>query len=433
MAAILMLLGTPSATMAGNRGPTETVVLLPEGITNPKVLRELFEHHLKTARPGTRVHVVHGGRFVASYWVPNGAPQTRHRSRHVARPWAKVVRLLSSPIEGSDQVNLPDLGKRVRSLLETKLPCRVSIYGSPLYLDPRKQAYNHEGKFVTADGAIDLEPSPWRTKVKLPADTLVTWITPDANYGYDTVHRQYVDRFNRLFVQEIDGTLTRISDKPEQLFHHFAPEKIEHIVKLVDGNTTRVQRSEDTVVEGGDPTGPFAMGQGLMTVAGREATNTANDREAMVAEAMRNANRVMVIITWKSEDPNCDLDMWLTSNGLEGELNHANPDLPWAELTRDVQHTEHASGEADIEKHEGVLVKHGRIEDLTLWINVYRTRSPATVTITRIWNRNKQSRTVEIKTEAGDGGRYQRYRVGSTAWKRVNLLRFSASNLPGDL
>lgn len=433
--ALVMLIAVTTSlpANASDRGPTETVWLISESIPKPLELVEAIKQHLNTATPGSRVHVVHGGHSLASFWVPNGTSKTRYRSRYVAPAWAKILQLLESPTEGSDQINLPNLATAIKARRDTKLPLRVSIYGSPLYLDPNKQAYNHEGKFVTADEAIDVPPSPWRTKVKLADGTRVTWITPNALFGYDSVHRQWVSRFNALFIQELGGQLIRTSDKPELLFNHFSPEPIEPIDRIASSSKTRIQRSEDSLIEGGDPTSPFLLDQELMEAAGREATDTADRREAMIAEALQNTNRVMVIITWESDDPNCDLDMWLTSNGLEGEINHANAKLPWAELTRDVQHTEHASGEADVEKHEGVLVKHGRIEDLTLWVNVYRTRAPARVTITRIWNRERKSRTVEIKTQAGDGGRFQRFRVGSTAWKRVNLFRFSAADEPGSL
>lgn len=435
LAALVLLTGgnLESSAIASGPRPTETVLLISESIPEPGDLLAAITHHLNTATPGSRVHVVHGGHSLASFWVPNGTSQTRYRSRYVASAWAKIQQLLKRPTEGSDQINLPNLATAINSRRDTKLPLRVSIYGSPLYLDPNKQAYNHEGKFVTADNAIDVPPSPWRTKVKLPGDTLVTWITPNALFGYDSVHRQWVNRFNALFIQELGGQLIRTSDKPELLFNHFSPEPIEQVDRIASASNTRIQRSEDSIIPGGDPTSPFILDQELMGVTGREATDTADRRQAMIAEALRDANRVMVIINWESDDPHCDLDMWLTSNGLEGEVNHANPKLPWAELTRDIQHTEHASGKADVEKHEGVLIKHGRIEDLTLWINVYRTQAPARVTITRIWNRERKSRTVEIKTVAGDGGRYQRFRVGSTAWKRVNLVRFSTSNLPGDI
>lgn len=430
---IATVLAAPLPTEASGPMPTETIVFLPQSITEPAAVLAAIEHHLNTARPGSRVHIVHGGKTVASFWVPNGTSKTRFRSRHVKPAWSKIVRLLTSPTDGSDQVDLPGLATAIKSRHETKLPLRVAIYGSPLYLDPNKQAYSHEGKFVTADGAIDVEPSPFRTDVKLPEGTRVTWVTPDALFGYDTVHRDAVIRFNTLFIQELGGELVRTTDKVELLFNHFPPEPIARIARRTDDGTTRVQRSEDSRIANAEPTAPFMLGEQRMRIAEREATQTASDREAMVAEAMTTPDRIMLIITWESEDPHCDLDMWLTSNGLEGEVYHANPKLPWAELTRDVQHTRHASGAPDVEKHEGVLVKHGRIEDLTLWINVYRTRSPAKVKITRIWNRERKSRTVEIKTASGDGGRFQRFRVGSTAWKRVNLLSFSAADTPGSM
>lgn len=432
--AVLMSTAVLNQAKVAGQGPTETMLLLSQHIASPDEVIASVTNHLNTSQPGSRVHVIHGGHSVASFWVPSGTSRTRFRSRHVKPALAKIVRLLSSPTpEGSDQIDLPGLVTAIKGRRETKLPLRVSIYASPLYLDPNKQAYSHEGKYVTADGAIDVEPSPFRTDLKLPEETLVTWITPNALFGYDAVHRDAVIRFNSLYIQEISGTLVRTSDKLELLFNHRMTEPVARVARSTDDGTTRVQRSEDSRIENDNPTSPFLLDQKRMIVAGRENADPANKREAMVAEAMTNPNRVMVVITWQSEDPNCDLDLWLTSSGLEGELNHANPKLPWGELTRDVQHTEHASGVADIQKHEGVLVKHGRVQDLTLWINVYQTRSPATVTITRIWNQDRRSRTVVVKSETGDGARYQRFRSGSTAWKRINLFRFSAADVPGSL
>ena len=430
---LLVLSVCSSNATATARGPTETVLLISQSIPKPELLLSAIEQHLNTARPGSRVHVVHGGRTVASFWVPNGTGKTRFRSRHVQPAWAKIVRLLSRSTEGSNQIDLPGLATAIKGRHDTRLPLRVAIYGSPLYLDPQKQAYSHQGKFVTADGAIDVEPSPFRTDQKLPAGTRVTWITPDALFGYDSVHRDAVIRFNTLFIQELGGELIRTSDKLELLFNHFSPQPTGRIVRRTDDGNTRVQRSEDSRVENADPTAPATLDQKVMNIASRESADSSDAREAMVAKAMASSNRIAIIITWESEDPNCDLDMWLTSNGLEGEVYHANPQLPWAELTRDVQQTRHAAGEPNVEKHEGVLVKHGRLEDLTLWINVFRTRSPATVKITRIWNRERKSRTVQIKTASGDGGQYYNWRSGSAAWKRVNLLRFSAADDPGSL
>ncbi|GAB5517171.1 hypothetical protein [Rhodopirellula baltica] len=432
---LLMLILVPfaAATSASGQGPTESILFLCEGIENPAPIRSALVDKLATAVPGSRVHVVHNAKSVGSFWVPAMPPKVRHKSKHVKHGWAKIMKLLAKPIEGSEQVNLPGLPAKAVSVRDTNLPLRVGIYGAAAYLNPRKAGHNHAGYFVTADGAIDAELSPWRTDKQLPTETLVTWVTPTATWGIDSVHAQEIERFNRLFLQENNATLIRITDKPSLLFNHYSAEPIEHIAKVLDGNTTRRQVTGDTAVENGDPTSPYTVDQKLLQVSGRENTETKEDREALVAKAMNDRNSTMLILTWESKDPMCDLDLWVSSQGLQGELNHANPKLPWGRLTRDVQNTEHANGDPDVTKHEAVFVSHGRLDELTAWVNVYRTSASAKLKITRIWNRKQKSRTVEIKSPSGDGGRYQRSRVSSTAWKRINLLNFSAGDVPGAL
>ena len=408
--ALVVMLGTGCSTNSphsnSSTGQSEWFLFVADGLPEPvlqSAARQFQELLSGRAQPGDVIHLISTPSHspVASLVVPDGNHNARLRDPSVkaaARKLKSLFTVSSNP--GSGQIQLPSVAATVRSLRRTEFPCRVVLIGTPIYDEPRQQGWSMTGGMVPTDGALNAEHSPFNNDTKFPNGTQIAWLSSTTDWGDDPAHRDAVTRFNRLYLQTQNGQLTRMTADAETAFHFgttqfpgsVTPLREEPGVKFVAVQSDReadptTERKVTVEVDPPQPEPPTPV----------QPTPPASERaevETVLADAEANRNVIGLAINWESQDPRCDLDLYVTSRGESEELHFQQKQTRFGQLFRDVTSSGTISGDgSNYQNWEWARINHNRWQDLTVWVNVYRSQKPATVRFIRVLNGRREERT----------------------------------------
>ncbi len=413
-------------------GPTKAIVVIisPDAdVSRTRQVKQAFFDAVEYAEAHTRWHVIWGPdhRHIASFDIPSATGPSRFRQLRKVLPRLHAA-FDQVDREADGQVDLPDLAAAVNKQLTSETSCQVAIYGSPRYLNDDQDAFQHNLVYVTKDGSVGHELSPFQTTEKLPKDCLVVWVTPQVNYGYDANHEAAIRHFNGYYIQELGGRLLRTTDDLSLMFDFHAPPNAELLTKK-DDSPGKFAATGRRVVSGDETVQTIEFSQEDFAVPGDGVDNSP---EMVLTAAEEDKGTIALAINWSSADPACDIDMWLASNGLAEELSFKNQEAGWGRHFRDVQTAATAPADTkDYRNWEWIQVDHARLHDLVLYLNVYRTTAPARVTIVRVWNGERKVRVIDLSIAQGDGGASRNNRRASGAWCHVALHSIRESDEPG--
>lgn len=187
---------------------------------------------------GDRISVMRGPDLspVASVVIPEGSRGRRQRDQHVKSGMADLFRFLHPDKSTSDvsaQVNLPMIASAIAASRQTDYRCRVIIVGDPVHIDAQS-GWNCDGGYTPNDASMDDPQSPWGNSTRFPSDTQINWLTPTMTWGEGPAHQESLLRYLRLYVQERDGKLCRMTPDPATAFLLFNPQFTDTIVKRDD-------------------------------------------------------------------------------------------------------------------------------------------------------------------------------------------------------
>lgn len=384
-----------------------------------QLLKKAVFKAIEEDAPGTRWHLFFAAdhEHVASFTIPDS--QGQRRFRDLRTELLKIHAAFDRVDPDADgQVNLPALAGSVRKQLTTETECNIAIYGAPRYLNPDQNAFEHDLVFVTKDGSVGHELSPFQTDIGLPQNCRVVWVTPQTQYGYDEKHMAAIRHFNGFYIQELGGTLLRTTEDLSLLFDFHVAKTMERLVARHDtpGKFPATSKTEWSGA-GGIETVEFTDDDLQAPGERLEASP-----ESVLSGAEEDKGTIAIAINWSSADPTCDIDLWLASNGLPGELSFANQTTNWGTHFRDVLSSSSSEINAeDFQNWEWIRVDHARLHDLVLYLNVYRTSAPVRVTVVRVWNGERKVRVVDLNVTKGDSGANRDNRRASNAWHRISL------------
>ena len=379
-----------------------------------------------TALPGDMVHVIAAPshRPVASFTVPSGSRNARLRDSSIRSDLAKVKTLFESSSESwGDQLQLPALASTVRSLRDTDFTPRVILVGNPIYQDSKQSGWSMSGGIVPSDGALASSATPFYSAGSEFSDgTTISWLVPVADWGVDQPHRNAVTRFWRLFIQQRGATLTRLTVDSSTAFSGGRMQFEGQLEARNDGVRVLQISGEATRDDAPPVKRKVDVDVAPVTIIPPPQQTPRSMAEQAIAEAERTKDHIVLAINWTSEHPACDIDMWVRSAGASDELYYGNRQTSFGTLYRDVRSSGSISGDGDdYENWECVRIEHNRAEDLTLWLNVFSTRGPATVRVIGVWNGRRRERTVHLPVSQGDGAVGSNDRESSVYWRRIGL------------
>ena len=123
-----------------------------------------------TANPGDWIHIVSlpDHLTVGSFIVPEGSPRTRLRDQGVREFMPKIVAAFQPSGETGARIDLPALASTVGSIRRSSLPCRIVLFGSPIYQNPTKVGWHFNDGGGALDDSIGDPGSPFGTAFQLP-------------------------------------------------------------------------------------------------------------------------------------------------------------------------------------------------------------------------------------------------------------------------
>ena len=386
-----------------NSGPPQ------DAKTRREVGQRLQVHIGTTCAEGDVVHflLTPGQEPLATMTVPAGNRNRRLRSQELGDGLRKLIPYLNAETAtGSQQVNLPAVPATLRSLRRTQFPARVIIVGTPLYDDPRQGDWSMADGKVPTDAALEAPECPFNMGVvDFPEDTIVEWFTPTSKFGVDHVHEEAITRFYRLFFQKHKAELTHLTANIALALDGQASQFPDILLPQPSSELMRTARLETSERQP------------------RQTNKPVLEEAEQVLEAAEEANDEMAFaIHWFSTDPRCDIDIRVRSAGCGEVLYFGNKETPFGKLFRDVLSSGSIDDDsADYQKWEWVRIDHGRLEDLTIWLNAYSTTKPAQVRIIGVSKGKRFERNIQINGP-GDGG-LSADRESSDAWHKMTLRR----------
>ncbi len=387
-----------------------------------------------TAKPGDWIHIVSlpDHLTVGSFVVPEGSARTRLRDQGVREFMPKLVAAFQPSGETGARIDLPALASTVGSIRRSDLPCRVVLFGSPIYQDPTKVGWHFNDGGAALDESIGDSDSPFGTTYQLPEGCKVVIATPGPRWGEDKPHKDAVTHFWRLYIQSLgtDCDLVRLTNAPQTAFVFDPPqftgkEEVKHTgfgMKRFAFAAVRTKYDDDGT---------------SVPIDGRaEDGAVGKSMDAVIREGQADASKTIVIAKWESipaaADPNIDLDLWATVTGgsATGEISFKNPVIEGVgRLYRDVRRTGSTNPDGTpLETWEGLELEATNLDSIKLWINVYSAQAPSKVRLIRIHKGIKTERVVTINCNFGDGGQNQHHRARSAAWVQISMDKFVNSD-----
>jgi hypothetical protein len=426
---------------------TETIFIVTDGMPSEEAaeVAQHFQHQFaESAEPGDVITVVAAPSHthVATFVVPEGSRNTRLRNKSVRQQLPAINKLFKmKDASRGGQVQLPSIGSSIRSLRRTKFPIRVVVVGNPFYLDPRQEAWSMKYPFVPTDAAIGDPNSPFTLAAKLPAGTLVHWFETRPSADIDPAHLEAARRFNRLYIQELGGSLTSVSPDAALAFDFSAATVAETIVREPGIAGRRRSTIESTLPEEQADAPKFIVPLDKGSVASSNslpqppkasdkapssnvpALPPAEAAKKVLDAAMIDKSSTALAMSWSSDggETNCDLDFYIRAKGYEEEIYFGNKKTTFGELYFDIQSSGSLGGEnADFSTWEWASVNRPK-EELTVFINTFRATKPMTVRFICVANGVRKEQTFKISPPSIWEGWLHRDRTQSTKWKKVTL------------
>ncbi len=388
---------------------------------------------IATANAGEVIHVIatpiHDP--VSSFTVPAGSHQRRIRQPDIRSHLERIGRFLREPRAeaqrsiGRYQIDPLAIARTIQSLKRTPAPARIILVGNPIYDDQKQAGWSMTNAVVPSDASLGSEFCPFSSSADFPPGTDIRWLTSSPDWGQNENHRAAVTRFYQLYFQKHHGRLSRMTNDSAAAFASVDggdllatptadPDESPFVgmVSVLQNSTqARAQRQSSQI--------PVAQSPTLITSA------SSAEVEQMIQQAQANTDKIFLAINWVTVGQGgeqCDIDLWIGSRGSTEELNYRHLETPFGRLYRDIRAAGTIEGNADeFLSWECAEISHNRLEDLTVWLDVYWTNQPVRVRVVVVWNGQIQELFTDLNASRGDEASHHLNRTASDAWTRLNL------------
>ena len=396
----------------------------------------VYERLVREANPGDVFHFVSCGDVhapVATVRIPPGVRQVREHQRSMKRELASPSAWFhASPTASSLQLNIPEVPSTVQSLRATDYPCSVVLVGDPCYESRYHDGWSFRGHFVPTDDCAVISKSsksPFNSGVvNLPEGTVVTLLTPNAEFGVDHIFRQAVSDFWTLFFQERGGKLLRITASPGSALNLDPSSAPSSVVANLTGKQRMVQasvRTVGTVV----PAGIKAFSKPGKY---KRAESTSESLKKMFAEAVADKEHTSFFLRWTADDDErtlVDVDISVVDRSTGEEAFYDVPYTSHATMGTDMRHGEGTPRSGRFgDNYESVVVFNDGDNDY--WLNFFNGYGKVDVEVIQVRHGLVTWKVFEYENVAGDGRKNGYRRTNHPAWHRLPLPLADASTGP---
>lgn len=450
-----------SAAPAGE-APRHYVVTICGGLS-PSQSQDAFKQSmdllLNRAQPGDRVEFLAApqGNRLAMVVVPEGTARARANSREYAGKFVGLVQFLKIPTTADSrqatQLRLPQLLDGVARARQGQEKLTVVVIGSPLYLasNEREAAFDMEKGLTPSDGmvAASVTESLFGTKERKGQlqNTTVHWLTPSDDWAVGEMHRRAVTRFWSVFISEQGATLTTFGSDIARVFERAAHGEASPVLAAtLDPNDKGLvmrpppifRRESAPAVESRvnlppaeTPNRPVAAPTNAPVAIAPPVSSPKVESPAIakaVTEIPRTpGGRIGIAALWEAPAhaaSTADVDLYVSARPGTPEVFWRRAEATDAVYFRDIRHAGPQGRSGDwTASWEYVEVKHSRLEDVSVWLNMFNTKGSAKGIVRIQWNGKTVDKAFEFNLNRGNQGADSSFaqRRQSTYWREIKL------------
>jgi hypothetical protein len=450
-----------SAAPAGE-APRHYVVAISTGLS-PNQCQDVFKQSmdllLNHARSGDRVEFLAApqGNRLASVVVPEGTARARANSHEYAGKFVGLAQFLKTPATADSrqamQLRLPQLLDGIARSRQSQETLTVIVIGSPLYLasNEREAAFDMEKGLTPSDGmvAAPVTESLFGTLERKGQmqKTSVHWLTPSDDWPVGEMHRRAVTRFWTVFIGEQGATLSTFGSDIARVFERATQGEANPVLAATLDPNDRglVMRPPPIFRRENAPPVESRVNVPPAATSSRPVSTTtdapivivppaSNPRieSAAIAKAVTEiprtpAGRIGIAALWEAPAhaaSTADVDLYVAARPGAPEVFWRRAEATDAVYFRDIRHAGPQGRSGDwTASWEYVEVKHARLEDVSVWLNMFDTKGSVKGIVRIQWNGNTVDKPFEFNLNRGnqgaDSGLAQRRQ--SAYWQEIKL------------
>jgi hypothetical protein len=442
--------------------PRRYVVAICTGLSSNQanaVFLRSMDFLLNHARTGDQVEFLATpqGNRLASVVVPDGAPRARANSREYAGKFVALADFLKKPAAAGSrqamQLRLPQLLDEIARTHEGQGKLAVVVIGSPLYLasNEREAAFDMEKGLTPSDGmvAASVTESLFGTverKGQLQ-NTTVYWLTPSDDWAVGEMHRRAVTRFWSLFIAEQGATLSTFGSDIARAFEGAAHgESSPVLTATLDPNdqgmvmrpppifrreTALPAESRVNIPPAATPIRPAMVPTNAPVAVASPASNPRVE-SAAIAKAVTEIpqtppGRIGIAALWEAPHhaaSTADVDLYVAARPGAPEVFWQRAEATDAVYFRDIRHAGPRGQSGDwTASWEYVEVNHARLEDMSVWLNMFDTKGSVKGIVRIQWNGKTVDKPFEFNLTRGNRGLDNNLpqRRQSPYWQEIKL------------
>lgn len=450
------------------------------------VFKQSMDLLLNRARPGDRVEFLGApqGNRLASVVVPEGTARARANSREYAGKFVGLVQFLKTTAtvdsRQATQLRLPQLLDGVARTRQGQEKLTVVVIGSPLYLalNEREAAFDMEKGLTPSDGmvAASVTESLFGTaerKGQLQNAT-VHWLTPSDDWTVGEMHRRAVTRFWTVFIAEQGATLSTFGNDITRVFERATQgESSAVLTATLDPNDRGlIMRPPPIFRRASAPPVESRVDVPPITTSDRPVATPANAPVAItppasdvqpveassqpvsipmnvpviisepaaiptvqspaIAKAVSEIPRaptghIGIAAVWEASAhaaSTADVDLYVAAHPGAPEVFWKRAEATDAVYYRDIRHAGPQRQGGDwTASWEYVEVKHARLQDVSVWLNMFDTKGSVTGIVRIQWNGKTVDKRFTFTLNRGNKGADSKptQRRQSAYWQEIKL------------
>ena len=414
-ALIATAMAVPAASSSPASAPRHYVIAIGAGLPanqGDELFKQSLDLLLNRAQPGDRVEFLAApqGNLLAAVVVPPGTARARASSREYAAKFGTLKQFLTKPAtfesRMATQLRLPQLLDEIARARRPQEDLTLIVIGSPLYLasNEREAAFDMEKGLTPSDGMIvaSVNESIFGTqerKAQLQNST-IHWLTPNDDWAVGEMHRRAVTRFWTLFANEEGAMLSSFSSDTARVFDRALQGGTGTMMNVtLDPNDRGLvmrpppifRRETAPSVESGINVPPartlshataLATNSPVPVISPVPKPGVASAAIAKaVAEIPRTPpGRLGIAAIWEAPAhaaATADVDLYVAAHPGAPEVFWKRAEATDAVYYRDIRHAGPQGSSSDwTASWEYVEVRHERLQDVSLWLNLFETKAP---------------------------------------------------------
>jgi hypothetical protein len=384
---------------------------------------------------------------IVSVTIPKGGLRTRQKNPEFAQAARKIKEFLDRAADTgasgfpSGQLDLPRMSRTVDHLRQTKGRLAIFAFGDPVYRPDPEHAWRFTDACVPSDAALRADECPFgpMDRVTFPAtqgeSADVYLIAPGPRWADSGEHRQGIERFYTLYVNELGGRFYGVfPDAESALNKSLRPDQSRPAGLPVMRDETYVGMWSTRQSQLRAPFEPRTTEVPITTMpaaARHELVQPPDTSGGAVPAVPQILDRFLQQVPWdrtafsirwfgkNAQYRDSDLDLHIRdAKSGDLELNFHNMQTDFGRLHRDVR-TE--IEDEDFTQWEYAEISHDRLKDLEVWIDCYKATGNLTCLVRAVWHGRMRETQIVFQVEHGDGCSDRMHRETSDAWKQVSL------------